>query len=252
MEKISPEAIAKVALLTHLRSDGALRSSALISELAVEKWARRADVVTVGSELTCFEVKSRADRLTRLEDQLSAYLSVFDRVYAVVATKHMNVVMSRVPGFVGLKELVNVAKGVEARHIRDALPSPLVTTRASLNLLPVAELAKLIRAYGGGPCGGQSRATLVDAAALIPLPVIRAHLREYLRAKHSSSSAAFNRAVAGRRIKAEDLGHLSIWQRSPPFSFAETDAVAEWLASLSNDRAFGPVPQDVRDLLATG
>jgi hypothetical protein len=246
----SPEAIAKVALLTHLRSDGALRSSALISELAVEKWARRADVVTVGSLMTCFEVKSRADRLTRLEDQLSAYSSVFDRVYAVVATKHMNTVMSRVPEYVGLKELVQVAKGVEARHVRDALPSPELATQASLNLLPVSELAKLIRAHSGRPCGSHNRAALLDAAISIPSEAIRSHLREYLKGKHGASTAAFNAAVSGRRIKVEDLAHLSIWQRSAPFSSAENDVLADWLAALSNDRAFGPVPQDVRDLLA--
>jgi hypothetical protein len=245
----SPEAVAKVALLSYLRSGGALRSNATISELVVENWARRADVVTVGSELTCYEVKSKADRLTRLEDQLDAYMMVFDRVYAVVASRHMNTVMSRVPESVGLKELIHGSRGLEVRQVRDALPSPFVTAEASLNMLPVSELVKLIRAHVGGPCSGQSRAALMGIAISLPLFGVRKHLRRYLQAKHSSSSSAFNAAVAGRRIRVGDLAHLSIWQRPDTLRAHQGDPTAEWLSSLSKDGAFGPVPDDVRALL---
>jgi len=186
----SPEALAKVALLTHLRASGALRSRVLISELAVEKWARRADLAAVGSQLTCFEVKSGADRLTRLDDQLSAYLRVFDHVYAVVATKHMNSVMSRVPTCVGLMELVQGSRGLEARHVREAALSGEVDAKASLNLLPVTELGKLIRSLGNGPCGGQSRESLMRAAMNAPLTSIRAHLSKYLSMKYAASSVS--------------------------------------------------------------
>ncbi|KQN76099.1 hypothetical protein ASE91_15780 [Sphingomonas sp. Leaf62] len=119
-------------------------------------------------------------------------------------------------------------------------------------MLPVSELAKIVRLLSGTSVTGRNRAALLEAAASLPMAAIRKHVVQYLRERYSASSAVFNGEVLGRRITSADLRHLSIWQAAPAQSSDRVDPAAEWLALLSREGAFGPVPEDVQNLLAAG
>lgn len=244
------EAAAKAALLNHLRGVRGLRSFAVISELSVDRWKRRADLVTVGAEMTAYEIKTSADRLCRLEGQITAYSAVFDRVYAVLATKHLEEGMRRIPDFVGVKELCELESGLEVRPVREAQLSSVITKESILQLLPVSEIVRLVRAAMGRSCKGMTREQLLTHANALPIALLLAHLRSYLKAKHERSTGAFAVQVGRRRIVAADLERLSVWRRPVP-QFDEREwSFGDWVASLTASRAFGPIPEDIGALLS--
>ena len=251
MNPQSQEALAKAALLNHLRAEGCLRRAAVISELAVERWARRADIVTVNGEIVAYEIKTAADRLSRLNNQIAAYSAVCDRVYAVVASKHMNAAISILPGYVGLKELIAFRGAPEIIDFREAAPSPLISLSSTLSLLPAKEIAKLVRAETG-KAFGRRRLELELEATAIPLHAIRVHLKRFLKLKYRASTKLLKGGSARRRIAASDLSALSIWSKpvTPAPSEATTEsAVVDWLTQLATTKAFGEVPDDIRALL---
>lgn len=60
----------------------------IISELCFLERKNRADLVYANGKLTAFEIKSKADSLTRWQSQCSAYLKVFDSVWLCCHNKH--------------------------------------------------------------------------------------------------------------------------------------------------------------------
>ena len=67
---------------------------ALSSELLFSEQKRYADIVKISKkEITAYEVKSKNDKLNRLQGQLDCYMSVFDYTYVVCHANHMEAVL---------------------------------------------------------------------------------------------------------------------------------------------------------------
>src|SRR4051812_41988278 len=92
----------RAALIEKLASTPAGRGAAFITEMFLDSFARRADVVMANGKLAAFEIKSERDTLERLHGQLSTYLRFFEQVTVVCAEKHLEAVKLHVPESVGI------------------------------------------------------------------------------------------------------------------------------------------------------
>ena len=80
-----------------------LRTASMMNEFRVGEC--KADVAILNGTATVYEIKSERDSLTRLERQVTAYATVFAKVYVIAAETHVQAVMKTVPGFVGILRL---------------------------------------------------------------------------------------------------------------------------------------------------
>ncbi|NMP29127.1 sce7726 family protein [Rahnella sp. SAP-1] len=78
------------------------REATMLSEFRVG--SNKADCVIVNGHTTCYEIKTKFDSLKRLQDQLSAYIKIFEKVYVVCDGCHINNVLSCIPDEVGVIE----------------------------------------------------------------------------------------------------------------------------------------------------
>lgn len=77
-----------------------LNTATMLSEFRVG--VNKADCVILNGKSTCYEIKTDYDSLTRLEDQLAAYMKIFDEVYVVCSLKHLKNVEASIDTRVGI------------------------------------------------------------------------------------------------------------------------------------------------------
>ncbi len=143
------EAQIRQALIERLRRQPQGASASLISELCIDRFERRVDLVQVGARLAAFEIKSDRDRLTRLPGQLDSYCRFFERVTVVRPS-----CLLRGPRLEGW-----------------------------LSFLPVSELRRLLRSHDR-PARGTREDLLVQAMTL-STAVVRAQVLASLRAREA-------------------------------------------------------------------
>ncbi len=85
-----------------------LKSSVLLSEFRVG--TNKADLVLLNGCSTCYEIKTEYDSLIRLEDQLSSYTQLFNKVFVVCASKMIVDVYHLIPDNVGIIEFTDTCK----------------------------------------------------------------------------------------------------------------------------------------------
>jgi len=78
------------------------QDTVVIDELTLQCKDGRIDVAVVDSQLRGYEIKSEADKLSRLTRQTKIYGRVFDQLSVVVDDRHMQQVVKEVPAFWGL------------------------------------------------------------------------------------------------------------------------------------------------------
>jgi hypothetical protein len=95
-EYVYKNALAQRVLLgTH-----SLKSATMLTEFRVGKC--KADVVILNGTAVAYEIKSERDSLARLEQQLAAYLEVFELVNVLVGENHRAATLAAVPDEVGV------------------------------------------------------------------------------------------------------------------------------------------------------
>ncbi len=80
----------------------------VVDELGLQHGKCRADIAVINGLLIGYEIKSDADSLNRLNDQIASYNSVFDRVSAIVAVCHLEEAITRIPDWWGI---ISVSEG---------------------------------------------------------------------------------------------------------------------------------------------
>lgn len=247
----SGEAAVKAAFIQFLRRSGMLRPRASIaSELTVARQANRADLVVIDHQTRCFEVKTRRDTLLRLDRQLSAYEAVFDEVTVVAASKHINTVLSRIPVHVGIIEIVEFSGVLDFRIVRMPLPSPALTVAKMLDLMPAAHIQTLL----SPTLGFRRRSDLILAARSLGDAAVATALRHFLKLRYRKTTIAFRAAVARRAVSVKDLAALKVWSDRPDtanVSEARDRPIdVDWGTFAKIGESFGPVPPEIRELLA--
>lgn len=85
----------------------AVLASAPLAEAVCEFWVpqsnERADIAVIGSTIDGFEIKTERDTLKRLPRQVDAYGRVFDRCYAVLAGRHVDMALEILPAWWGVQ-----------------------------------------------------------------------------------------------------------------------------------------------------
>jgi hypothetical protein len=187
----------KAAALTRIRKQARGRPLPIVtSEFSLSGTGIRADLAVLDDCFYGIEIKSESDTLKRLPNQMEGYSRYFDRIELVVAPKHLR----------GLKD-INLHGAVVWRLevLSDwQLYAPGVERRISgqwlLHLLTAEDERRAMRTIE------QQRAEL-SAAELDSFR--RTEFERAFRRRYFDTSAAFWKAVHGRRICSNDLRLLS-------------------------------------------
>ena len=76
--------------------------TAYLEELKMFRPSARADLAVVNGEFIGYEIKSDLDRLERLEHQIPAYTSIFEKVNLVTTKKHLSSARAIIPKWWGI------------------------------------------------------------------------------------------------------------------------------------------------------
>ena len=170
------EAQIRKALIDRLIASSSGGETAFISELFVDSFSRRADLVMANGKLSVFEIKSERDNLDRLKGQISSYKNFFEEVTVVCAPRHQVNVQAIVSDNIGVWLVGNNG---HLSVLRKAKSAPLPSIENWLSFLPVDELKKLLRNNELRASG--NRTVLVEAASLLAVKSVRAYVLGFLK-----------------------------------------------------------------------
>lgn len=244
----SAEPAAKASLLNFLRENGRLtRHDAVTTELILDKHSVRADLaLCTDNGLHCFEIKTQRDTLSRLDNQVATYAAHSDSVTVVAATKHISAILSRVPNYIGVIEMLSFSG---MRVVREASASPEQNADAMLSILPVSEIVSRLGVKA------RLREDALSSARLLEDGQKKAAVLSFFRDRYSPTTLALLRASRRREIQPKDLIHLKRWLKVQGTSDAVSPKpIAEAVCPDAHmyrqvGKSFGPVPEDVRRLL---
>jgi hypothetical protein len=178
-----PRAIASV-LWVHLSL--AWPGSIVIPELGLSSHRARVDLAHVSHRLSGFEIKGSRDDLHRLAHQIPAFSATFERMTAVVASRHIAEADRMIPWWWGLMV-------VEPGGLSDARPAaenPRLDRRALAALLWRDEAAAVMERHVGHPVRGTRRALIDQIADQLPPEAIGAAVRDAIRLRTGWRTAA--------------------------------------------------------------
>lgn len=101
---------------------------------------RRADVLVVSDTCHAYEIKSDADNLSRLKEQLDDYKRTFDFVTVVTTLKHLPGILERV----GRNEGVLVVRDGKLSPLREARRNKRLSKRNLIHMCSKEALAKVL------------------------------------------------------------------------------------------------------------
>lgn len=108
----------------------------------------RIDVLDFTTEIHGYEIKTSVDSLSRLPLQIQWYGKVMDKITLVAATKHLKKAQELVPGYWGLKEIVEIDGAFAIEDLRPAMPNPDQDKLYYVSLLWADELKEIMRQRG--------------------------------------------------------------------------------------------------------
>jgi hypothetical protein len=120
----------------------------ILQEFWIPLSHERADVVDVNGQLCAYEIKSALDDLTRLERQVGAFNRIFDRMTAVVASRHLKPTSELLPHWWGIVEVVTERGTMTFRSLRKPGHNPLADPSIQVRLLWRRELVPALRDLG--------------------------------------------------------------------------------------------------------
>lgn len=202
-----PEARLKAAVIDRLYEKRFVDdTSVLISEMVVDNWSRRADVVLANGKLWGFEIKSEADSLSRLPGQIDTFSRTFEKLTIVVASKFESQAKAMLPEGVGLWVEVS---GQLVEKVRPR--ASLLTKEAALRLMTVTELRSFLVCNGITNTSGMSRARLVSVALGFPQSDLAAAARDAVKRRFRANHQNFESFREGASTMAA-LSALRPWR----------------------------------------
>lgn len=259
------EADMKACLIDHLKKKDAIcrENSVIINELTIDDFSGRVDLVTADDKgLYAYEIKSEADSLCRLENQVARYLRFFDKITVFATPKHISGILKIVPPAVavwvvedGVVKIVQRGKKQSNQEIPELL-----------KLMKVSELRQLVSCLGKTP--EIVRRSLLEALLCdVSRAKIRAAVLKALKNRYRKSSAHFWGNV-GDTVKARDIVELSpyltekkriesleaeqkeFWKRwSEEACSYFDDPFLHRLNNENNNALFGDVPSNIQEKL---
>jgi len=136
------------ALLAKLHRKYPAGEALTINELGIQQGTVRADVAVVNGILQGFEIKSDADNLMRLPNQIAAYDCVFDKSTLVVGEKYQQEASSYVPAWWGIIVAHTQKNGIKLTKIQTAKRNPRRDAFSIAQLLWKNETIELLKSHG--------------------------------------------------------------------------------------------------------
>lgn len=148
----------------------------------------RIDIATVSDCLTGFEIKSPFDRVDRLNRQVPSYSRVMDYIYLVTTKAQIKESRPIIPRWWGIIEAKSDGKTVELAQIRKSTLNRRTDPSSVAGLLWRDEALKVLENVGlDKGFRTKPRHDLCERlASELPLPELKALVREQLRVRHSS------------------------------------------------------------------
>lgn len=134
------------AALTHkiLLGTHSLHTASMIPEFRVSKC--KADIVILNGTSTVYEIKSERDKLSRLQEQISAYRQAFANVNIITGENHLRAVQENVPEDVGILLLTD---RYQISTVREAVNSPSrVVPEVIFDSIRLDEAQQILESYG--------------------------------------------------------------------------------------------------------
>ncbi|WP_460107606.1 sce7726 family protein [Pseudomonas sp. H1_F01] len=167
----SAEARLKAAVIDRLINSGILdENSVLVSELTVDNWTHRTDIVLANGRLWGFELKSEKDSLSRLPAQIKSFSRHFEKFVLVVSKKFEKRVLELIKDANGVGLWVASNNGEITEKIRPR--AKLISPEASISLITATELRRLLTANGIKHQKTSHRSDLVDLAKNLPPTIL--------------------------------------------------------------------------------
>ena len=151
----------------------------------------RVDVAVVNGRLHGFEIKSDRDGLERLVTQIPAYNALFDRVTAVVGSKHLRNVRNRIPTWWGIIEAIRSTTGrITLKAIRADRDNTNVDSMALVKLLWRKEICAILRAHNLFAGLRTAPAIQLQTALMNSLPIetLAREVRDAIKCRAESGS----------------------------------------------------------------
>ena len=199
----------KAALIDLFLEGRHLERGLVIGELPVAGWSRRADLVLANGRLIAFEIKSDADRTTRLEAQISAYRKSLEGVVVVTSERHASAVLRMADEECGI--MLFVEENGRARF--ETLRKPVVrllNADAALSLMNAPDLIRLLRALGMPLPKHGDRYSLERVARELSLASLRGAAIESLKRRYKST---YDRFLEVRAEQGSSLAALPLLRR---------------------------------------
>jgi len=159
----------------------------ILHEFGLRHGMARVDVVAVNGAIHGYEIKSDADTLHRLPQQVSIYGEVLDFASIVVGQRHVQPMRQHVPDWWGITIVHSRAGCVRLERERVASVNPLQIPTSVAELLWHSEAADILRARGA-PAAllRRPRSALYEAlAAELGLAGLRDEVRTALKARQN-------------------------------------------------------------------
>lgn len=147
----------------------------MYEEMCVDRGAARIDLALVNDRLEAYELKSDHDNFSRMHGQIHAYNRVFDRLWIVIGSSHVQAALAIVPRWWGI--LIgqrNRSSNVELEELRPAALNPSQDGASLASLLWRDETINLMREHGMRPASRANRTQLAELLAdTLELSVLR-------------------------------------------------------------------------------
>jgi len=117
-----------------------IKDTIIVDELNIKNGLARIDVAVINGLIHGYEIKSEADTLNRLENQIPYYNSSLEKISIVVNPKHIDKVIQKIPSWWGI---IEVSGDNKISEIRKAEDNNIIDITDTLLLLWKNELIKL-------------------------------------------------------------------------------------------------------------
>lgn len=197
----------KAHVLEYLRSRKRISENDLIiSELTVDGYLRRADLVIVREdELIAIEIKSQFDSLKRLSGQTEKYSEFFDKVILVTTSNHIQNAMSKVCTNVEIllfdENSISVIRRGRKKIITNKISLLKMMTKRELSALAI----KL-----GYSNESKTRELLTEFLNSRSIRAIRKEVFLNLKKRYCMTSEYFWKSVLEKPISIETVANLSV------------------------------------------
>lgn len=208
---LSERDIKKAVLEKILPQTMAQEGAVVVSEMVIGKADRRADLVIANGHLQAIEIKSDLDSLRRLEGQLSAYLTHFDKVTLVLSPKFVEHALSHSPERVAVWEASESRSGTTRLTVRrQGRLEPISDKWALCDFLLKAELVRMIKPRDpSAKIAELSRESLIKQAVAHPLAVIRRNVLASIKERYRETFAQFLRSSDESLTESLNVDNLS-------------------------------------------